>query len=90
MITITVDCAALCSRADLHGTIREQLAQTTEKYGIEYIGNNLDALHDVITSIGDEMCFVLISPEAAREKLGTYIDALREMLADCNIGTEIK
>lgn len=85
MIQVTVDCRKIDTRIQLHGIIRDQLSSVLEENGIEYTGNNLDALHDVLTSMKDKPEFILICPEAARENVGVYIDNLQDMLEDCDI-----
>ncbi len=89
-INVTVDCRGIENRSALHDMIRGQLAPELDRNGIEYIGNNLDALHDVLTSMKEKPEFTLICPESARENVGVYIDALCGMLEDTSIKVTIK
>lgn len=47
----------------------------------EYIGSNLDALHDVLTSIGKKTKITVKNYRAAEENLGEYAEKLALVLA---------
>lgn len=67
---IELDCAFLTSRKDAHDYL-QQLLQLPE-----YYGRNLDALYDVLTSIGTPMTIVVKNETMAEENLGGYGSAL--------------
>lgn len=67
---IELDCAFLTSRKDAHDYL-QQLLQLPE-----YYGRNLDALYDVLTSIGTPMTIVVKNEIMAEENLGGYGSAL--------------
>ena len=71
---MTLNCTEIHSREDLfrlfHGIFSGEFA------------NNLDALHDTLTSLPHQTELTLLNWTAAEEVLGHYAKALRRMLAD--------
>lgn len=63
-MNITIDCAAIGSREQLHHTFAQALSFPA------WYGNNLDALHDQLTSLSGTIR--LENWETAEEKLGKY------------------
>ena len=63
-------------------TTRQQLHQAL-KAGLElpeYYGNNLDALADCLSDLFEDTCLVLRHPNALRDALGDYAEALLHVL----------
>lgn len=48
MKNITINCAGIASMAEFHGILARELSFP------EWYGNNLDALHDMLTSISED------------------------------------
>lgn len=71
---ITIDCAAIDSRESLHRTFSEALSLP------EWYGNNLDALHDLLTSISEDTTLEIQNWAAAEAALGNYARAARRCL----------
>ena len=63
-MNITVDCAAIAGREDLHRVFSEELCFPA------WYGHNLDALHDCLTSLSGTVR--LENWEIAEERLGKY------------------
>lgn len=74
--TIILDFSRFRSRAAVHETLRAALQSE------DYIGNNLDALHDALTSLRRDALLQLRRVESGRKKLGPYCDTLLACLAD--------
>lgn len=66
MKEITIDCRGFVSRSDLHDAFAKALSFP------EWYGNNLDALYDQLTSIGDQTDLQLLHWEAAEASLDRY------------------
>ena len=77
MMNITIDCSAIGSREDLHRILAEALCFP------EWYGNNLDALHDCLTSLSGTIR--LENWEDAETALGRYGLAARRAIADAAI-----
>ncbi|MBR3972667.1 MAG: barstar family protein [Oscillospiraceae bacterium] len=71
---ITIDCAAIDSRESLHRTFSDALSLP------EFYGNNLDALHDVLTAICEDTTLEIQNWPAAEVALGNYAKAARRCL----------
>ena len=69
-----IDCAGIADRRALHATLKEALALP------EYYGNNLDALADCLSDLFEDTCLVLRHPNALRDALGDYAEALLHVL----------
>ena len=63
-MNVTIDCSTMGSREDLHRIFAESLCFPA------WYGNNLDALHDQLTSLSGTLR--LENWETAEEKLGKY------------------
>ena len=63
-MNVTIDCTQICSREDLHRIFAQALSLP------DTYGRNLDALHDVLTSIRGTLR--LEGWQEAREALGRY------------------
>ena len=73
---ITLDCRGFVPRSELHRILGEALSFP------DHYGNNLDALHDCLTSLPNETELVLQHWEAAAEGLGRYAIGLKRVLED--------
>ncbi len=71
-----LDGRLITTRAQLHETLSQQLELPA------WYGANLDALHDCLTSMRDEIHLVLAHPEKLEQHLGSWFNALRRMLKD--------
>ncbi len=66
MKNVTLDCTQITTKEQLHGLLARELAFP------EWYGNNLDALHDCLTEIGEETRLILSAWKALQENLGDY------------------
>ena len=62
------------SRQQVHASFARQLDLPA------WYGANLDALHDCLTSMKDEVRVVLAHPDLLEKTLGSWLNALRRML----------
>lgn len=76
MKTVTLDCRGFLPRSELHKAFAEALSFP------DHYGNNLDALHDCLTSLPGETTLVLSNWDAAAEGLGRYAPVLKRVLED--------
>lgn len=67
---IELDCDVMTSRKDAHDYLQQQLQLPV------YYGRNLDALYDVLTSVGTPMTIVVKNEAMAEDHLGGYGSAL--------------
>ena len=74
---VILDGESLLTRSDLHKALREGLEFP------EWYGNNLDALHDVLTEYNEETCIELKNPALLDEHLGDYAVYFMRVLRDC-------
>ena len=72
-LSFTVDAAGFTSRADCHRDMQKVFV------GYGYAGTNLDALHDVLTSIRTDAEIEIRGLEKARAAIGVYADSLRRV-----------
>ena len=72
-LSFTVDAAGFTSRVDCHRDMQKVFA------GYGYVGTNLDALHDVLTSIRTDAEIEIRGLEKARAAIGVYADSLRRV-----------
>ena len=70
MKKITLTAADWKTPQDAHRALKEALSFP------EYYGNNLDALYDVLTEIGQETEIILTEPAAVVRQMGKYGEAL--------------
>ena len=66
MKEITIDCGAMETKADFHTALASALAFPA------HYGNNLDALYDCLTEIGQDTCLILQDWHHAEYHLGDY------------------
>jgi len=71
-----IDCANFETKADVHANLKNILGSE------EYIGNNLDALYDVLTSVNYSISLSFINLAIGRKKLGQYCDMLVKVVLD--------
>ena len=76
MKTVTLDCRGFVPRSALHRAFAEALSFP------DHYGNNLDALHDCLTSLPEETDLTLLNWPAAEAELGRYAAALKRVLED--------
>ena len=72
---INVDASAFTDIKSTHAALRGAIGSD------EYIGSNLDALHDVLSSIGRRTRITVTNYRAAEESLGEYAEKLALVLA---------
>ena len=72
---IYVDGAAFTDVKAAHAALRAAIGSP------DYIGSNLDALHDVLTGIGRRTRLTVTNYRAAEESLGEYAEKLAFVLA---------
>ena len=72
---IYVDASAFTDVKAAHAALKAAIGSD------EYIGSNLDALHDVLTSIGRRTRITVSNYRAAEENLGEYAEKLALVLA---------
>ena len=74
---IIIDGADVTGREDFFDKFRQQLGEDV------LIGSNLDALHDVLTSITCPTDITILSRPALEERLGDYCSRVFSVLMDC-------
>ena len=72
---ILIDASSFTDVKATHATLREAIG------GDGYAGSNLDALHDVLTSIGARTKITIINYRSAEENLGEYAEKLALVFA---------
>ena len=77
MQSVILDGELLLTREDVHKTLREGLSFP------EWYGNNLDALHDVLTDRMEETYIELKNRALLDEHLGDYAVYLLRVMTDC-------
>ena len=76
MKEITIDCRGFVPRSDLHDAFAKALSFP------DWYGNNLDALHDQLTSISEQTHICLLHWQDAEESLGRYALGARRAISD--------
>ena len=71
---VTIDCSAITSRNQLHCAFAESLSFP------DWYGNNLDALHDQLTSLCGETHIRLENWSTTEAALGRYAANVKKML----------
>lgn len=71
-----IDASLFTSESQAHEIMKKEFR------GYEYYGNNLDALHDVLTSISRDVTVTVRSLDKAERVLGTYAATLRRVFTD--------
>ena len=74
---VILDGESILTRDDLHKALREGLACP------EWYGNNLDALHDVLTDVREKTVIGIVDLSIMEEHLGDYTVYLMRVLDDC-------
>ena len=74
MKRVIVNCKRVKDSADLYNLFEKKLRAP------EYFGRNLDALHDCLTDVFEDVSIVLDDPEALKENLGECFSRLTEVL----------
>lgn len=74
--TIVFDFSLFRNYRSAHAVMRAALGST------DYIGNNLDALHDVLTSLRKETAIRAVQINRGREQIGSYCDRILVCIAD--------
>ena len=77
MKQIVIDGESILTRLDLHKTLREGLQFP------EWYGNNLDALHDVLTDCNEETYIKIRNHALLEEHLSDYAVYFLRVLHDC-------
>lgn len=75
MKKIEVDASLFTDPQAVHTVLKQALCEDG------YIGNNLDALHDVLTAVGKKTKITVKNFTAAEKQLGDYASALALVLA---------
>ena len=76
MKEITIDCRGVVPRSDLHKAFADALSFP------DWYGNNLDALYDQLTSIGEETTIHLLCWQRAEASMGRYGICARRAMED--------
>ena len=76
MKQITIDCRGFVPRSDLHAAFAKALAFP------DWYGNNLDALHDQLTALGEPIHIELLHWEDAEASLGRYALGAKRAILD--------
>lgn len=79
-MNVTIDCAAITSREDLHRAFEEALSFPS------WYGRNLDALHDQLTSLSGTIR--LENWEIAESRLGKFGLSARRAIAHAALKNE--
>ena len=75
MERVYIECGAVKSREDLHAALAKGLNFPA------WYGNNLDALHDLLTDISADTRLILADWPAAETALGDYGSRVEKVLA---------
>ena len=81
---VNLDCGMITTKSDVHSVLRQAIGSP------EYVGNNLDALYDVLTSVkGLQLNFENFS--ILSDRLGDYYDRLvKVIVAASNNNPDLK
>lgn len=75
---VTVDAREFVSKHEMHAALRSVLGEEN------YLGSNLDALHDCLTSKAEPVELTIINWSYAMYRLGEYADRLWHVLDDAS------
>ena len=75
---VELDCRKMTDKQAAHAYLKQELSFP------EYYGNNLDALYDVLTELGEQTELVLKNWHALTEQLGGYGVSLLETLREAS------
>lgn len=76
MKTYEIDLTGVDTYGEFHNRMSNALSFP------EYYGNNLDALHDMLTECGEETVITFLHTEEMREALPAYVEKLEKLFAD--------
>ncbi len=76
MRQLTIDCRGFVPRSDLHDAFARALSFP------DWYGNNLDALHDQLTSLSEETSIELLHWQDAEASLGKYALGAKRAILD--------
>ena len=76
MKEITIDCRGFVPRSDLHKAFADAMAFP------DWYGNNLDALYDQLTAIGEDTVIRLWNWTEAEGSMGRYATCARRAMED--------
>ena len=82
MERVVIDCGAVKTKADLHAALAAALRFPA------WYGNNLDALHDLLTDIAADTTLRLENWADAEAALGGYGQRAEKVLAVCTLENE--
>ena len=71
-----IDASLFTDKLSAHAAMRAVLADS------EYYGSNLDALHDVLTSLRRDCTILILNFDAAAAALGEYAAGIRQVFTD--------
>ena len=71
-----IDASLFTSKTQAHEIMKKEFR------GYEYYGNNLDALHDVLTSMRKDVTIKVRNLDKAKAALDTYADTIRRVFVD--------
>lgn len=74
MKTVVLDCREMTDRRAAHEYLAKKLSFP------DYYGHNLDALHDCLGDINEEICIVIYRPSEMYEALGQYAEIMADVL----------
>jgi RNAse (barnase) inhibitor barstar len=74
--TVTVDAGLFTDTESVHEAFRKALGRE------DYVGSNLDALHDILTTTFSSTTLRVVNFAAAERTLGEYAASLRRVLTD--------
>ncbi len=72
----SIDASLFTSKEEVHNVLKKVFE------GSEYYGSNLDALHDVLTSVCRDVKISLRGLEDSRQFIGEYADGIRQVFED--------
>lgn len=76
MKTVLLDGEKIRSKADVHAAFAEALSFP------DYYGNNLDALHDMLTEGPVEIGVIVVNTDMLSDNLGKWWNSLLRLLGD--------
>ena len=72
----SIDASLFTSKEEVHNVLKKIFE------GSEYYGSNLDALHDVLTSVCRDVKISVRGLDAARPFIGDYADGIKKVFED--------
>lgn len=80
---IVLDFNNIVNKKELHEYLIDKLSLP------DYYGKNLDALYDILTEPGQEKTIIIRGADALKEKLGSYGEALFNVMEDATGENEL-